>query len=105
MSYTKAGFPATFAAEGNPVAGGFPGEFDPYVHTVKDTMEIEDENIGVFSIDVGPVPDLRGSVFLLFANIPGANIHPLNSTWLDFPSWPSLSLWSKRAGTTPGDRI
>lgn len=52
MSYTKAGFPATFAAEGNPVAGGFPGEFDPYVHTVKDTMEIEDENVGVFSIDV-----------------------------------------------------
>lgn len=52
MSYTKAGFPATFAAEGNPVAGGFPGEFDPYVHTVKDTMKIEDENVGVFSIDV-----------------------------------------------------
>lgn len=52
MSYTKAGFPATFAAEGNPVAGGFPGEFDPYIHTVKDTMEIEDENVGVFSIDV-----------------------------------------------------
>ncbi|KAJ4387419.1 hypothetical protein N0V93_008011 [Gnomoniopsis smithogilvyi] len=50
MSYTKAGFPATFAAEGNPVAGGFPGEFDPYVHGVKDTMDVDDET-GYFSID------------------------------------------------------
>ncbi|OHE97708.1 peptidase family M28 [Colletotrichum orchidophilum] len=50
MSYTKLGFPATFASEGNPVAGGFPGEFDPYVHTDKDTMDVDDET-GVFSID------------------------------------------------------
>ncbi|KAJ0334150.1 hypothetical protein COL5a_000197 [Colletotrichum fioriniae] len=50
MSYTKLGFPATFASEGNPVAGGFPGEFDPYVHTEKDTMDVDDET-GVFSID------------------------------------------------------
>ncbi|KAF5515400.1 Leucine aminopeptidase 1 [Colletotrichum siamense] len=50
MSYTKLGFPATFASEGNPVAGGFPGEFDPYVHTSKDRMDIDDE-FGVFSID------------------------------------------------------
>ncbi|GKT41173.1 leucine aminopeptidase 1 [Colletotrichum spaethianum] len=49
MSYTKLGFPATFASEGNPVAGGFPGEFDPYVHTDKDTMWVDDET-GVFSI-------------------------------------------------------
>lgn len=51
MSYTKAGFPATFAAEGNPVAGGFPGEFDPYVHGVNDKMDVDDET-GYFSIDV-----------------------------------------------------
>jgi len=50
MSYTKLGFPAAFASEGNPVAGGFPGEFDPYVHTDKDTMWVDDET-GVFSID------------------------------------------------------
>ncbi|OLN97745.1 Leucine aminopeptidase 1-like protein 4 [Colletotrichum chlorophyti] len=50
MSYTKLGFPATFASEGNPVAGGFPGEFDPYVHTDRDTMDVDDE-FGVFSID------------------------------------------------------
>lgn len=54
MSYTKAGFPATFAAEGNPVAGGFPGEFDPYVHGVKDRMDVDDET-GYFSIDVSPL--------------------------------------------------
>ncbi|KDN64787.1 putative peptidase family M28, partial [Colletotrichum sublineola] len=50
MSYTKLGFPAAFASEGNPVAGGFPGEFDPYVHTDKDTMWVDDET-GFFSID------------------------------------------------------
>ncbi|KAK2596540.1 hypothetical protein N8I77_013426 [Diaporthe amygdali] len=50
MSYTKLGFPATFASEGNPVAGGFPGEFDPYVHTINDTMDVDDET-GYFSID------------------------------------------------------
>ncbi|KAL1866864.1 hypothetical protein Daus18300_006567 [Diaporthe australafricana] len=50
MSYTKLGFPATFASEGNPVAGGFPGEFDPYVHTANDTMDVDDET-GHFSID------------------------------------------------------
>ncbi|KAF6832150.1 peptidase family m28 [Colletotrichum musicola] len=50
MSYTKLGFPAAFASEGNPVAGGFPGEFDPYVHTDRDTMDVDDQ-YGVFSID------------------------------------------------------
>ncbi|KAI7773361.1 hypothetical protein LA080_011110 [Diaporthe eres] len=50
MSYTKMGFPATFASEGNPVAGGFPGEFDPYVHTENDTMYVDDET-GHFSFD------------------------------------------------------
>lgn len=53
MSYTKMGFPATFASEGNPVAGGFPGESDPYVHTAKDTMDVDDET-GHFSLDVSP---------------------------------------------------
>lgn len=49
------GFPAALASEGNPVAGGgFPGEFDPYVHTVKDTMDVDDET-GYFSLDVSPL--------------------------------------------------
>ena len=51
MSYTKLDFPAAFAAEGNPLAGGFPGEFDKYIHTVKDTMDVDDET-GYFSLDV-----------------------------------------------------
>lgn len=51
MSYTKMGFPATFASEGNPVAGGIPGEMDPYVHGVGDTMDVDDDR-GYFSIDV-----------------------------------------------------
>ncbi|KKY32732.1 putative peptidase family m28 [Diaporthe ampelina] len=50
MSYSKLGYPATFASEGNPVAGGFPGEYDPYVHTANDTMYVNDER-GHFSFD------------------------------------------------------
>ncbi|KUI64257.1 Leucine aminopeptidase 1 [Cytospora mali] len=50
MSYTKLGYPASFASEGNPVAGGFPGEMDPYVHTMNDTMDVDDET-GWFSIE------------------------------------------------------
>lgn len=52
MSYTKLGYPAAFASEGNPLSGGkFPGDYDPYVHGVNDTMDIDDET-GVFSLDV-----------------------------------------------------
>lgn len=47
MSYTKAGYPAAFAAEGDPLSG----EFDPYVHGVKDTMDVDDET-GYFSLNV-----------------------------------------------------
>ncbi|GKZ59762.1 hypothetical protein AnigIFM60653_007702 [Aspergillus niger] len=51
MSYTKLNYPAAFASEGNPLAGGsFPGEMDPYVHGIKDRMDVDDET-GVFSID------------------------------------------------------
>lgn len=60
MSYTKLGYPAAFASEGNPLAGGrFPGDFDPYVHSVRDTMDVNDET-GYFSLDVSlSVPLLR----------------------------------------------
>lgn len=52
MSFTLNNYPAAFASEGNPLAGGgFPGNFDPYVHGVNDTMDINDDT-GVFSIDV-----------------------------------------------------
>lgn len=52
MSYTKAGYPAAFASEGDPIGEkGFPGEFDPYVHTSRDTLDIDDET-GRFSFDV-----------------------------------------------------
>jgi len=52
MSYTRLNYPAAFASEGNPLhGGGFPGDFDPYVHGVNDTMDIDDET-GYFSLDV-----------------------------------------------------
>jgi len=51
MSYTKLNYPAAFASEGNPLAGGFPGDFDPYIHGVNDTMDIDDDT-GIFSLDV-----------------------------------------------------
>jgi leucyl aminopeptidase len=51
MSWTQFGYPATFATEGDPLHGGFPGDFDPYIHGVKDTMDIDDER-GRFSLDV-----------------------------------------------------
>lgn len=51
MSWTKVGFPSSFAAEGNPVAGGFPGEFDPFVHTTNDKIDV-DPSTGVFSFEV-----------------------------------------------------
>lgn len=37
------------------MAGGFPGEFDRYVHTEKDTMDVDDET-GYFSIEVSLAP-------------------------------------------------
>lgn len=51
MSFTKLNYPAAFASEGDPLAGGFPGEFDPYVHGVNDTMDVDDDS-GFFSIEV-----------------------------------------------------
>ncbi|KAK3995207.1 leucine aminopeptidase 1 [Cladorrhinum sp. PSN332] len=50
MSYTQLGYPATFATEGDPMHNGFPGDMDPYVHGVNDTMDIDDET-GYFSFD------------------------------------------------------
>ncbi|KAI1259021.1 peptidase family M28 [Xylariaceae sp. FL1019] len=51
MSFTQNGFPSAFASEGNPLSnGGFPGDFDPYVHTAKDTMDVDDD-LGYFSLD------------------------------------------------------
>lgn len=56
MSFTELGYPSAFASEGNPSAGDhFPGEFDPYVHTVNDTMDIDDET-GVYSLEVTSPP-------------------------------------------------
>ncbi|CAL5868648.1 uncharacterized protein PFLUO_LOCUS2875 [Penicillium psychrofluorescens] len=50
MSFTQLGYPAAFASEGNPKAGGGMGEFDPYVHGVCDTMWVDNE-MGNFSVD------------------------------------------------------
>jgi Zn-dependent M28 family amino/carboxypeptidase len=54
MSWTRNGYPSAFATEGDPLKGGFPGDFDPYVHTDKDVMDIDNDR-GVFSIDVSVV--------------------------------------------------
>lgn len=56
MSWTQLKYPATFATEGNPLAGGKGGfgEFDPYVHSSRDTMFVNDTT-GVFSIEVSLV--------------------------------------------------
>lgn len=52
MSFTLVNYPAAFASEGNPKAhGGFPGDYNPYVHGVNDTMDVDDET-GFFSLDV-----------------------------------------------------
>lgn len=91
MSYTMAGFPATFAAEGNPAAGGFPGEFDPYIHGVNDRMDIDDET-GYFSVDV------RAAL----TSACESKANSWCSTWRDFPSWLSHLRSSKPAGTTRG---
>lgn len=66
MSYTQLNYPATFASEGNPNAGdGFPGEYDPYVHGINDTMWVNDET-GYFSVDVSSLPSpLASSAFCL----------------------------------------
>ncbi|KAI3318806.1 peptidase family M28 [Xylariaceae sp. AK1471] len=51
MSFTQNGFPSAFASEGNPLADGrFPGDYDPYVHSAKDTMDVDDD-LGYFSFD------------------------------------------------------
>ncbi|PYI23682.1 Zn-dependent exopeptidase [Aspergillus violaceofuscus CBS 115571] len=51
MSFTQLNYPSAFASEGNPLAGGkMPGNFDPYIHGINDTMDVDDET-GYFSID------------------------------------------------------
>ncbi len=60
MSFTNFGFPAAFASEGDPTSGGFPGDFDPYIHGVNDTMDIDDER-GFFSLDVSGLSHGIGS--------------------------------------------
>ncbi|ORX38701.1 peptidase family M28 [Kockovaella imperatae] len=51
MSFTQQGFPAAFATEGDPSTKHSPmGDFDPYVHTDRDRMDVDNE-LGVFSID------------------------------------------------------
>lgn len=51
MSFTQNGFPSAFASEGNPLADGRRmGDYDPYVHSSKDTMDVDDD-LGYFSFD------------------------------------------------------
>lgn len=60
MSYTQLGYPAAFASEGNPAAG----EYDSYIHTDKDTMNVDDET-GIFSLEVSNLRMLLHSKLLM----------------------------------------
>ena len=71
MSFTLMGYPSAMATEGNPLAG----DFDPYVHGVNDTMNVDDKK-GFFSLDVSLVLDIFWSVV------------DTSSIWHDFLSWP-----------------
>jgi hypothetical protein len=82
MSYTKLNYPAAFASEGNPLNGGFPGDFDPYVHGVNDTMDIDD--------------DTGFPVYWLWVVI------KVGSTWRDSQNWQLPLLWSKVGGIILG---
>jgi hypothetical protein len=93
MSFTQLNYPAAFASEGNPLAhGAFPGDYNPYVHGINDTMDINDAT-GIFSIDVGFIP-----YFL-------EQLLTQGSTWRDSRSWQLPLLWSRRDGTMPGGNI
>lgn len=95
MSFTQLGYPAAFASEGNPKAGGGMGEFDPYVHGVCDTMWVDNE-MGNFSVDVSlilPFYILFNVIFLL---------RRTDSIWHDSQSWRLPSWWSSLGGTTNG---
>jgi leucyl aminopeptidase len=94
MSFTQLGYPSAFASEGDPSAhGGLPGDFDPYVHSVKDTMDVDDET-GKFSLEVRRPPKLCcATVIDLF-----------DSIWLVSPSSPLRMLWNRPGGTTSGGR-
>lgn len=74
MSYTQLGYPAGFASEGNPSAGGGRiGEYDPYVHGVGDVIDIDDET-GVFSFDVRASPSrLHRTLLILIQSNPAAH--------------------------------
>ena len=71
MSFTQMGYPSAMATEGNPLAG----DFDPYVHGVYDTMNVDDK-YGIFSLDVSLAVNLVWSVV------------DISSTWHDSLSWP-----------------
>ena len=75
MSFTRLNYPAAFATEGNPLGhGAFPGDFNPYIHGINDTMDIND-TAGVFSIDVGIITYLLEPLLIY------------DSTWRDSQSW------------------
>lgn len=95
MSFTQNGFPSAFASEGNPLAEGRSrlGDFDPYVHSSKDTMDVDDE-LGYFSFDV--------SSNILFIAIALLTLVP-DSIWRGSLSLLSPLLLSRPAGIMLGD--
>ena len=95
MSYTRVNYPSAFATEGNPLAGGFPGEMDPHVHGVNDTMDVDDED-GYFSLDV--------SELLLYPCGVWGLLRRPGSTRRSLRNWPLLLWLSKQGGIILGNR-
>lgn len=52
MPFARLGYPTAVASEGNPaVRGKVFGDLNPYLHTVNDTMNIDNDK-GKYSIEV-----------------------------------------------------
>lgn len=51
ISFTKFGYPSAFASEGNLAGDDGIGDYNPYIHSSKDTLDVDDET-GVFSFEV-----------------------------------------------------
>lgn len=52
MPFAYLGYPTAVASEGNPsVPGKLMGDINPHLHTVNDTMNVDDED-GKYSIEV-----------------------------------------------------
>lgn len=95
MPFARLGYPTAVASEGNPaVPGKLMGDLNPHLHTVNDTMHVDDKS-GKYSIEVSKASlDLSCRQQRL----------TYRSTWRAFPSLQLRLLLNRLGGTTHGDR-